>query len=244
MEFVEEYYFQEAVNNGPKYIKKCNLFEELDEKKQNPWSPYKLYDLIFAEQLKPFINVLKKTGGVIAGGAVRFLLKGLNRPDDIDIWSFDELQFNEIHNELLILGMELIHSSDRTNIYVFRDFKHTHSKLPCLVQLIKPVTGVNTPEQLMDTFDIIICKAFLDANGDIFVHRLFDEMHHTMVLHVEHVRMPLSSIKRIVKYCSRGWSISTEELVKVMDAWGSLTAEQKEEAIKRTGSQLYNLIPV
>jgi len=226
--------------------KKFNIHEELKKVDRHAWEDHcRIIDTYAAEQITNFLRILNKTGGVIAGGFVRYLVHGFNFPDDIDIWSFDEYQFNDIHNELVSSGMELINSNDRTNVYKFGwKYSKSHGSLPCLVQLIRPVDGVRAAEELMDTFDLTICKAFLTAEGDVFVHPLMEEHHREYKLVVEQCRMPLSTIKRIIKYSGKGWNVSTDELVKVMDAWGTLNAEQKQEAIKKTSSQIYNLIAV
>ena len=159
------------------------------------------------------------TGAFVAGGFIRAYYAG-ERPNDMDLCFRDEESF-----ETSSAFMEK-YRSDEWNIVFSTDRAVTYQNKDRLVQFIKFAYG--EPEDLVADFDFTICAVALELelvwNSETnwvateYMHERFFEDLAGRVLVYLGSRMPLASLKRVIKYVKRGYHICDENLISIAES--------------------------
>lgn len=140
----------------------------------------------------------------IAGGALRSFLVG-DKVKDLDIFSSDpESVLSKFKNsESFKLGHE-------------NDFISNFYKDGLCYQVIKKYK-YNSPKETIDSFDFTIVCAAIGIDGIITDERFYiDNAQKRLV--VKSLPKPLSTVKRMAKYCQRGYSMCPIGLAKILKA--------------------------
>lgn len=166
---------------------------------------------------------LTRGRGFIAGGFARYCVSDRpdpNCPNDIDIFTGDMGNFTDIY--LDFKANPRLRQKSNTEIetkfeYVFKEgFK----KETLNIQLIKPVHISNMNSKgdvfsVMTNFDFTISKAAILADGEAWVHHQFNRDDLGGYLVIEKIHCPISSMKRVIKYTQKGYTIESKELLKL-----------------------------
>lgn len=90
------------------------------------------------------------------------------------------------------------------------------------IQLIKPTEIMNMVsmgdyKKVLDNFDFTIAKCAITPELKGYCHPDFYEHDGLNKLAITNIHCPISSLKRAMKYCNRGYSISSQELLKLFE---------------------------
>jgi len=136
----------------------------------------------------------------LAGGSLRTVLKcSTEEVNDFDLFfkSLDEVQ--PLYDRLLKDGFELVYSCPDGFLYSFKRGKHK-------IQLICEVEYA-TPYVLLNSFDVSGC-IFCWHMGSLYFSREAVRSVFIKNLRVNNVTFPVATLKRIVKYAQKGYSVS------------------------------------
>lgn len=171
-------------------------------------------------------------GVYIAGGFMTSLLQEDKNAKDVDIFCHSEQAFKEICN--LLLDTPEKKDSDNGDLYWayrgystntdiakfnennesvrFLKFVHEGGKRP-EIQIMK-MAWYDSPEHVIDTFDLTVAQIATDGEF-VYLHPLtqFDLIKKRLVLH--RMQFPASTIRRIVKYASKGYYACPGSLVNI-----------------------------
>lgn len=198
----------------------------LDYKKATIWRELDTIKLIFE---------LTKGKGFIAGGFARYCVSersNPNCPGDIDVFTGDMGIFTDIF--LAFKANPFLKQRSDTEIetkfeYVFKEgFK----KEVLNIQLIKPVHISNMNSKgdfisVLTNFDFTISKAAILPNGEAWVHHQFERDDNEGNLVIEKIHCPISSMKRVIKYTQKGYTIESKELLKLFKDYEMRPSEWK-----------------
>jgi hypothetical protein len=178
------------------------------------------------EEIQPLLDILKRTGGNIAGGYARFLASPSSQPSDIDIFTTTIEQFESIGNSLFDLGF----TPKKVTEFAETFEKSGHKD----VQIVRPSKG-RTIKDIVKGFDFTVSMIYLENNGTLVVHENFFEHEANSKLVVndslDSSNNPLGLLIRVIKYVGKGYSIGNKELLKILDAWASLSTEEKRDLV-------------
>jgi len=165
---------------------------------------------------------------VIAGGFARYMCSTdveaeVVLPEDIDLFLLDETYYNEITMALVEgLGREAYFTTDRS-----MSFKPKATRFPkweFVVQLITPrdeptFVTYGTIDQILDCMDLTVCMIAVDSQFKVTESEPFCAHELEKWLKVHNSRNCPETIKRIIKYTGKGYSIDMIEILKIMDQY-------------------------
>lgn len=187
------------------------------------------------------MSISKKSGAVIAGGYVNELLGG-SAAADVDFFALNDIQFKSCKNLLEEVGVTFFHNSDWAMTGDLANSDIGSLNMADKIQIIKPQEGVETCEELADSFDFVNCSCWIDpANGNIFAHHERKDLELARELKVTNLNYPVITMKRMFKYSKKGYAIPINEMVKVLEAYSKCSAEKRAKEILRAGQQIYNM---
>lgn len=190
------------------------MFETLD---------YKSVAILREHDTIKLVFELTQGLGFIAGGFARYCVSErseLSCPGDIDIFTEDMGHFTDIY--LAFKANHRLKQRTNTEIETKFDyiFKEGFKKETLSIQLIKPVHISNMNSKgnfisVLTNFDFTISKAAILANGDAWAHHQFDRDDLGGHLVIEKIHCPISSMKRVIKYTQKGYTIESKEMLKL-----------------------------
>lgn len=177
--------------------------------------------------------------GFISGGFARYCVSKNEDaiiPNDIDVFCRDEETFKRIesrmksHPEMKRKGKTEIETK-----FEYRMSSGFHKNYYS-IQVIKPTQIMNMVSdgdyaRVLDNFDFTISKAaILNSSEDIFavVHKDFHEHDAANKLVITNIHCPISSMKRVIKYCNKGYHIESSELLKLFKDYENRSPEWKD----------------
>jgi hypothetical protein len=174
-----------------------------------------ILDLIELSRILP-------TGAVIAGGSVSSAINGDDLAGDIDIFFTTPNAFEDTYAILqrqlypIVVGYvaetPLIEAKMTPNKLSFIKFNHTIRKP---IQLIKMI-WYESIEHVIDSFDFTVTQ-FAIANGSITCNpmSLMDLCKKKLV--VNRVQNPIASLRRLIKYTSKGYIADSTLLLSLAE---------------------------
>jgi hypothetical protein len=190
------------------------------------------------EEIQHLLDILKRTGGNIAGGYARFLASPGSQPSDIDIFTTTIEQFESIGNSLLGLGF----TTKKVTEFAETFEKSGHKD----VQIVKPSKG-KTIKDIVKGFDFTVSMIYLENNGTLVVHENFFEHEANSKLvvndNLDSSNNPLGLLIRVIKYVGKGYSIDNKELLKILNAWASLSIQERNELVAVANNYPKNEVP-
>jgi hypothetical protein len=185
--------------------------------------------------------------GIIAGGYARYCCSqrtDISYPGDVDIFPYNDIQFDLIKSKLAFHGFQIQHENDVSISYKSYTAKNDSvdelqkSALPP-VQLIKPVTKgriltFGKAEEILDNFDFTVTRAAIvsTAHGTAcIVDADFIQDDLDGVLSLRHIHCPISSTIRCIKYAKKGYKLPVKEALKLFQDWMDRTPAYREGII-------------
>ena len=177
-----------------------------------------------------FDNFMIPGWSYIAGSFARWAFSPLAHPvapSDIDIFVWNMDVFGRLKARLDIKLK--IRDDNPACITYLKDDKH--KALPP-IQLIKPrhegnVVTEGDVETILNNFDFTVARAAIVNKSEGLVGEEFDKHEQNKEICIKNIHCPVSSTYRILKYCKKGYNISTAELAKVFVDW-----ENRDDAYK------------
>lgn len=185
--------------------------------------------------------IFKLTGGqgFIAGGFARYCLSNNNEPiipNDIDIFCGDIATFESV-STLFKRHPDIVRKSDSEieTKYEYRVAFGYH-KDAYSIQLIKPAEIKNMVSdgdfvRVLDNFDFTIAKCAVLPDGRGIAHKDFDLHDSESKLVITNIHCPISSAKRVIKYCGKGFTVESKELLKLFRDYENRPQEWKDIVI-------------
>lgn len=167
-------------------------------------------------------------GCCIAGGFIRAYYAG-ERPSDMDVYFERESRFNTGRKLLKKNGWVEAAVTDRAVTMLSSQGK--------AVQLIGFIYGDR--DTIIKEFDFTVCmvgmtlqKTDAGAKGLVTMHKNFFEHLAGRILVYTGSKMPLASMKRMVKYIKRGYHICDENLIKIAEDIAAAVDFTDEESVQ------------
>lgn len=149
-------------------------------------------------------------GPWIAGGAVMKTYMGEPLTTDIDIFFSCQSHFEDAV-EKMNKNAILVKDSVFSKTYDFT-IEHKGIESKKTVQLIQFVFKDKASE-IIDTFDLSVCQIAFDGKRVVTCDGVLDDIKNKRIrVNVNKISQPGSTLKRFVKYASRGYSISMEDI--------------------------------
>lgn len=189
---------------------------------------------------------------VIAGGYARWCISPHTKPlppSDIDIFCFTEKQYTVIqsylHRNFLYTGSTLnadnfkyIKSVFAVNIlegnanmldFSEKPIANYSSTLP--IQLVYPRHTIRNVHDLFLDFDLYNAQAALLGHTRAACTEAFLGAEVEQRIMIQHVRNPLLQMKRLMKYKSKGYTLYTDDVIRVFDVYASGNDETRQAYI-------------
>lgn len=170
----------------------------------------------------------------VAGGFIRACLAG-ETPKDIDIFTTD----------LSIVDEAVDYYVKSCRLYDTREV--TQKKTPCTITVengyLPPVQFVNnvaykSPEECVNQFDFTVCQAAIwcDAAGNwqsLYTPEFIRDVAQKRLVYTapNRVEAPGGSLWRAFKYAQRGYSITQQELARLIERLIEKTEEEEEDVV-------------
>jgi hypothetical protein len=166
-----------------------------------------------AQWTKPLDGIIKELPDNcwIAGGCMRSFLCG-EKPKDIDVFTADPdsvIAFLEKKD-----GFKKSFGNDFFQNFKFKDLTY---------QVIKKYK-YNTPQETIDSFDFTLISAAYGKDGLVLHERFYiDNAQKRLVINA--LPLPLSTMKRALKYALRGYMLCPVSLSKLVRAINELSVD-------------------
>ena len=192
------------------------------------------------DPLAPIIN----GRGYIAGGFAHWCLSPRFDPvatRDVDIYCYTEDSFQVIVDNLLAKGYK---QKYRSNFSIGFEPMGTLPKITVIIPRKESnLITFGEPSVVVGQFDFTVARCYLEVHNDDFgdvnfadwkgfaLDDCFAEDSANLSLNIINMACPLSTLKRVIKYTSRGYKIRMKEYIKIFNKWAAMpTANQ--DAIK------------
>lgn len=172
---------------------------------------------------------VRVTGVWVAGGAVRDMLSGEERPlHDVDVFFGSAGAFARVRSELMDRGAEVVSTIEGKVSMILAGMKY---------DLIRQV--FESPDVLSRNADFTVASGVMDlARGELVGHELFysDLAARTIRLASEHgsrVPNPARTLPRLVRYLRLGYRASYGELIRLANhiAQAELERDAQERSV-------------
>jgi hypothetical protein len=180
---------------------------------------YRNVDGTFNDDKDTLFKCLAKNEAFIAGGAISSLFT--NRVvNDWDIFFRNEDALGRVASFLHSRGWENVQTTNLARSYKGEMVEEKYGEKICkgdiIIQLVSAHYGA--PKDIFDTFDFHCCMgAFEFKNQEFYFDDWFftDNMTKLLRYNYEGETNPVNSMVRVEKYKSYGYSISTQEIMKI-----------------------------
>jgi len=203
------------------------------------------YDLIVRERdTVDLIFDLSGGQGMICGSFARYCMSTLDEPivpGDIDLFCTDQKMHDFINDRFEKHPNMTVRSSSQIETKYEYSLQRGFYKRSLVIQLIHPIeihnmVSVGPIETILDNFDFTVAKCgilppLFNAVGGTpvsFTHKDFFEHDLENKLVITNTHCPISSMKRVIKYTKRGYSITSKELLKLFKDYEDRGSKWKE----------------
>jgi hypothetical protein len=160
--------------------------------------------------LKSIGIVIDPKGPWIAGGAI--LRTFLNQPlnTDIDLFFNSLCQYDEAYKKMKDNALFVVESKFSSTFKILIEHKGVEKEHK--IQLVKFIFSEKAMD-IINKFDINICEIAFDGNRVIIPEESIDGIQtKKMKIHVDRITHPAHTLKRTIKYVSRGFSIDEKNI--------------------------------
>lgn len=183
-----------------------------------------------------FIEKVITNGGYIAGGFARRIFQAsmgvAENVTDIDIFCRDHFSWERIFIELSCYESKVVLSNSTT------------LKMDCLIgdttyqiDIVKPreeelYRTYGTLREILSTFDFSITRiGVLELMNSEVAFLMSEYLMHdlaTETLRFENIICPIMALKRIIKYCGKGYKLPIVEKMKIFATWELMPRERRD----------------
>lgn len=162
------------------------------------------------------LHNLIKAYGFIAGGACRASL------NNEEIKDFDIFCFSKESYEPLKAILADMYGDKRENELVYQVAN---------IQLIKPresafVKTYGQPIEVISKFDFTVARSYtLDGKTFQWIDEEFEQDLISKNLRIKNIVCPISTLKRVIKYCKRGYFIKTRSIIQLFSHFKDMKVE-------------------
>lgn len=186
--------------------------------------------------LRWFLNY-HLTNQMLVQADVRFPRKTETIPaKDVDLYCKDQDTFDGV-KKIFRYKLRLNKAFESPNAITYA--RKANWLLPP-IQLIKPLqqgkmVTMGTLREILSNFDFTIIRVgmdhdLLDQNSALIdVNFKEDELNHKLV--VKNIHCPVSSLQRVIKYCKKGYTIRSKELIKFFIDWENRDSQYKKDLV-------------
>ncbi len=218
---------------------KWNKMDKEEEEKEVDNRPPFMRVKIFRNRhiIADLFKIIGKDG-FICGGFARYCCSPLPLPvpsDDIDIYCYTEESFKAL-NSRLEGNKDFKKGKESPASITFRK-----AGLP-KIQLIKTLkTGhvvlQGTPEEVIGNFDFTIARVAIISARKAIADKDFlkHEKRHKLV--IRNIHCPLAQVYRISKYVSKGYWISTLQVLHVFSDWENRDADYRQQLVDKLNTK-------
>jgi hypothetical protein len=217
--------------------------------KVSEYGKFKTIPIELPANVLQIVTLLSKTkydSAFVAGGAVRAIYN--KEPiRDLDIFSHNRDTFNSAKGILLEQKfIQLFENPTLTKFVKYTDEK----KVELEIDLVAPRVGehlltVGPPESVIAHFDFTVSRAAITSENTALVDENFETHCKEKKLSIAHIVCPLSTVQRIGKYVSKGYTICTKEIVKLFIEYGKRDTQELEHLLSKDnleGEELARLL--
>ena len=155
----------------------------------------------------PYITLFKKTDPIfIAGGAIRDYYMHGKVTNDIDLYFQDAHTMSEVKKYLLENG-GIVTFETKNAIKI----KYKELELDLIQRYF------NSPSECIENFDFTVCSCACDTKN-IYAHEFFLNDLAARKLKFNNIVAPSSTMLRIIKYIKKGFDISYQDLLIIINA--------------------------
>lgn len=176
----------------------------------------------------------------ICGGYVRYMCSPCVSPaeaGDIDIYPNDMAAHESILQDLGKMGYKESFTSP-----VAVSFFTEHGPLEGVpkLQIIVPknegaIVADGTLEQIINSFDFTVVRIGLTSLSEALADDDFAKDELNKRLSIKNIHCPISSVKRIAKYTTKGYRIHPFQILKLYEDWDKRSPEYKQELTEGLG---------
>jgi hypothetical protein len=151
----------------------------------------------------------------IAGGAVLRTFLGEPLTTDVDLFFSCETQYNEAYEKMKKNALFLVESQFSSSFKIVVEHKGIDKEYK--IQLVK-FTFSEKATGIIGVFDINVCEMAFDGKRIVVPEESLEGIQtKKMKIHVDRITYPAHTLKRVVKYASRGFSIDEKNLQEFAD---------------------------
>jgi hypothetical protein len=156
----------------------------------------------------------------IAGGFIRDYVRS-KRPSDMDVF-FRNIESFDIAYEIMKSSKLYMEAFRTNNAITFEPVDESNR----IVQLIRRV--FTDPIHVLLTFDFIVCMGGLDLARQTFVYHenFMDDAKESRLILNDATRFRLATLSRLVKFVSRGYKISNNQLYIIAENTAKIGASR------------------
>lgn len=180
------------------------------------------------DNVSSLLNILKDSGAFIAGGFARYVFsENPLAASDIDVFTGNQLVY-----DVAKLALDKLATSDYYSDHVEETQASLKYDLDCIslpVNLIKPNPAINSQgnkEFILSLFDMTICEAIIEDENTVLVSpACLNDLAAKQIRFTNLSNLP-NAFLRAFKYASKGFEMPTDEINKLLTAYGKLTPDQ------------------
>lgn len=173
------------------------------------------------------LNELKgKCNCWIAGGSVLNYAIGKSITNDYDLFFPNSIAFGKAYEYFMSKGAEIVYESDKGLKLKYKD------KVFDLIKI-----HFNSIEELLNDFDLTICKIGVSYDG-VYLNDMYKKDIENKRICIVNYKNPYQLFKRIIKYMSRGFSISNKEIINyIVNVKESRITEKELELLENASEE-------
>lgn len=179
--------------------------------------------------LKSIGIVIDSKGPWIAGGAI--LRTFLNQPlnTDIDLFFSNQGQYDESYKKMKDHALFVVESQFSSTFKILIEHKGVEKEHK--IQLVRFIFSEKAIG-IINVFDINVCEIAFDGSRIVIPEESLEGIQtKKMKIHVDRITYPVHTLKRIMKYVSRGFAIDEKNIQEFADRFvikPNLTNSQSE----------------
>ena len=197
-----------------------------------------------AGRLLEIYEAVKDLGWISGSFATWTAKLGAPEPGDIDIFCKydDDYEADETNHEQIVAALEKIgfQAAKLTDFSETMVDQRGETNLFVQVVLSRPLVDIlgeteadhlkrfgDTPAKLVENFDLSVAQAVIVAPDTVWVTGdwIVDMAQNTAT--VVNLKTPLRTAERLGKYAAKGYFVPRYEYVKLFNAWGEMTDEER-----------------
>lgn len=192
-----------------------------------------------------FLDSIQSLGGIVCGGFARECYLGQDDFGDFDIYPIHTGNMDDIHEYLMeITGVKSRATKCRYNDVdaynyrlTYKTITHLGGNIP-LQYRFQLIDRPGWPEEIINDFDLSVCKAYLDIHGKRIYHtkefKEHNEQKHFTIDKLNPSNTVENHVWRIIKYIEKGYTIYPHDLMKAISTFDEIRRNAFLDALELT----------